>query len=177
MIYNETTTEVYIDKEERIRPENSNNHNTHRPDIYLDKPKQEVKRKDQGEQEVRNLELVKNSETNIENQQDFEKRERNEGQYDEETTVQKEQDNISAVLINKERKSEEMTSNDKLNVKVNNISQVKQIPNELIQDNNYYTNLTKLGHEQTEQSQSIKLKVSETDTESKDKEVGIKPRN
>ena len=49
-IYNETTTEVYIDKEERIRPENSNSHNTDRRDIYLDKPKQEVKRKDQGEQ-------------------------------------------------------------------------------------------------------------------------------
>ena len=64
-----------------------------------------------------------------------------------------------------------MISNDKLNVNVNSISQVKQISNELIQDNNYYTNLTKLGHEQTEQSQSIKLKVSETDAESKDNEV------
>ena len=93
---------------------------------------------------------MKNSETNIENQQDLEKRERNEGQYDKETTVQK--DNISEILINKERKSEEMISNDKLSVKVNNISQVKQMPNELIQDNNYYTNLTKLGHEQIEQS-------------------------
>ena len=61
MIYNKTTTEVYIDKEERIRPENSNNHNTDRPDIYLDKPKQEVKRKDQWEQEIRNTELMKNS--------------------------------------------------------------------------------------------------------------------
>ena len=170
-IYNETTTEVYIDKEERIRPENSNNHNTDIPDIYLDKPKQEVNRKDQEEQEIGKKELVKNSETNVEIQQDLEKRERNEGQYDEETTVQKEQDNISEILINKEIKSEEMISNDKLNVKVNSISQVKQISNELIQDNNYYTNLTKLGHEQTEQSQSIKLNVSETDTESKDKEV------
>ena len=45
MMYNETTTEVYIDKEERIRPENFNNHNTDRPDIYLNKPKQEMKRK------------------------------------------------------------------------------------------------------------------------------------
>ena len=66
-----------------------------------------------------------------------------------------------------------MISNDKLNVKVNSIyiyiSQVKQISNKLIQDNNYYTDLTKLGHEQTEQSQSIKLKVSEIDTESKDR--------
>ena len=71
IIHNETTTEVYIDKEERIRPENSNSHNTDRRDIYLDKPKQEVKRKDQGEQEVRKIELVKNRETNIENQQDL----------------------------------------------------------------------------------------------------------
>ena len=112
---------------------------------------------------------MKNSETNIENQQDLEKREKNEGQYDEEATARKEQDNISEILINKEIRSEEMISNDKLNVKINTISQVKQISNELIQDNNYYTNLTNSGHKQAEQSQLIKLKVSETDTESKDK--------
>ena len=70
---------------------------------------------------------MKNSEANIENQQDLEKRERNAGQYDEETTVQKEQDNINEILINKEIKSEEMISNNKLNVKINSISQVKQI--------------------------------------------------
>ena len=113
---------------------------------------------------------MKNSEISIKNQQDLEKRERNEGQYDEETIVQKEEDNITEILINKEIKCEEI-SNDRLNVKVNSISQVKQIFNELIQDNNYFTNLTKVGHEQTEQSQSIKLKVSETDTESKNREV------
>ena len=123
MIYNETTTEVYVDKEERIRPENSNNNNTDRPDIYLDKPKQEVKRKDQGEQEVRKIALVKNNEKN---QEDLEKRERNEGQYDEGTTVQKEQNNISEILINKEIKSKEMISNDKLNVKVNSIHRLKK---------------------------------------------------
>ena len=39
--------------------------------------------------------------------------------------------------------------NDKLSVKVNSISQVKQISNEHIQDYNYHTNLTKLGHEKT----------------------------
>ena len=48
MIYNETATELYIDEEERIRPDNSNNHNTDRPDIYLDKPKQEVQINHQG---------------------------------------------------------------------------------------------------------------------------------
>ena len=64
-------------------------------------------------------------------------------------------------------KSKEMIDNDKLNVKVNSILQVKQIPNEPIQ-NNYHTNLTILGHEQTEQSQPIK--IPETGTESTDKE-------
>ena len=48
MTYNETTAEVYINKEERIKPENSNNNKTDRLDIYLNKPKQEVLRKDQG---------------------------------------------------------------------------------------------------------------------------------
>ena len=61
----------------------------------------------------------------MENQQDLEKREKNEGQYDEETTDQKEHDNISEISINKEIKSGEMIINDKLNVKVNSILQVK----------------------------------------------------
>ena len=67
------------------------------------------------------------------------------------------------------KKKKKMKANDKLILKVNSISQVKQILNELIQNNNYHTNLTKLGHEQTKQSQSMKL--PETDTELKDKEV------
>ena len=109
MIYNEITTEVYMDKQERIKPEGSNNHKADRPDIYLDKPKQELQRKDQGEQEVQktkirkkiaengeiNVKLVVGStgkrKTNIENQQDLEKRERNERQYHAESKVQREQ--------------------------------------------------------------------------------------
>ena len=59
MIYNETTTEVCIAKQERIKPDSFNNHNTDRPDTYLDKPKQEIKRKDQGKQEVRKAEIMK----------------------------------------------------------------------------------------------------------------------
>ena len=147
MIYNETATEVYIAKQERIKPDSSNNYNTDRPDTYLDKPNQEIKRKDQGKQEVRkteimkkiaengeiNVELVLDSpgkrKTNSENQQGLEKRERNDGQHDEETTVQKEQDNVSEILISKEMKIKENIGNDKLNVKVNSISQVKKISN------------------------------------------------
>ena len=84
------------------------------------------------------------------------------------TTVQKEHDNISEILMNKGMKSKEMIGNHKLNVKVNSISQVKQISNELIQDNNYYTNLTRLGHEQREQLQPTK--ILERGTASTDKE-------
>ena len=59
MRYNETTAGVYIDKRERIKSESSNNHNTDRPDICSDKPKQKIKRKDQGEQEVIKTEITK----------------------------------------------------------------------------------------------------------------------
>ena len=66
-------------------------------------------------------------------------------------------------------KIKEIIGNDKLNVEVNSISQVKKISNKLIRDNNYHTNRTKLEHEQTEQSQRIR--IPETGTEWKDKKV------
>ena len=69
-IYIETTKEVYIDKKERIKPKNSNNDNTDKPDISLDKPKQEIQRKNEGEQEARKTEIMKevgeNDKTNVE---------------------------------------------------------------------------------------------------------------
>ena len=49
---------------------------------------------------------------------------------------------------------------------VNIIPQFKQISNELIQDNNYHTNLRKLGH-----YQSQPIKISEIGTQSTDKEA------
>ena len=62
------------------------------------------------------MELVVDSpgkrKTNSENQEDLKMRERNEGQYDKETTLQKEQDNISEILINnKEMENKEMIGN------------------------------------------------------------------
>ena len=80
---------------------------------------------------------------------------------------QEQQDNINEIVINKGMKSKEIIDNDKLNVKVNNILQVKQISNEFIQYNNYYTSTTKLSHEQREQSQSIE--IPETEIELTDK--------
>ena len=69
-IYIETTKEVYIDKKERIKPKNSNNDNTDKPDISLDKSKQEIQRKNEGEQEARKTEIMKevgeNDKTNVE---------------------------------------------------------------------------------------------------------------
>ena len=59
MIYDETTTEVYIDKQERTNQKRSNNHDTDKSDIYLDKTKQELQRKNQAEQEVRKTEIMK----------------------------------------------------------------------------------------------------------------------
>lgn len=70
MIYIETTKDVYLEKQERIKPKNFNNHNTDEPDISLDKPKQEIQRKDEGEQDVPKTDVIKevreNGETNVE---------------------------------------------------------------------------------------------------------------
>ena len=70
MIYIETTKDVYLEKQERIKLKNFNNHNTDEPDISLDKPKQEIQRKDEGEQNVPKADVIKevreNGETNVE---------------------------------------------------------------------------------------------------------------
>ena len=46
MVYNETTKEVCIDKQERIKPNSSSDCNTDKPDVHLAKLKQEIHRKD-----------------------------------------------------------------------------------------------------------------------------------
>ena len=47
MMYNKTTKEVYIDKQERLKPKRFDNCNTDKPDIRLAKPQQENQRKDE----------------------------------------------------------------------------------------------------------------------------------
>ena len=42
MIWNEAIKEVYIDKQERIKPKSSGNYSTDKPEIHLAKPKQEI---------------------------------------------------------------------------------------------------------------------------------------
>ena len=75
-------------------------------------------------------------------------------------------------------KSKEMIDNDKTNTGLNkqqSTSQEKQIPNELIQDNNYHTNLTiKDMKKQNNHKQQIFLKQSEN---RRTKSLKIKPRN
>lgn len=70
MIYIETTKDVHLEKQERIKPKNFNNHNTDESDISLDKPKQEIQRNNEGEQDVPNADVIKdvreNEEANVE---------------------------------------------------------------------------------------------------------------
>ena len=56
MIYDETTKEVYIDTQKRIKPKGSNNHNTDKADIFLNKEKHGIQRKEERGQKVRKTE-------------------------------------------------------------------------------------------------------------------------
>ena len=120
MANNGTTKEVYIDKQERVKPNNSSNHNTDEPDIHVAKLKQTIQRKHR-EQEARKAEVMKGIEENVEineelkveisekgktkseSQQDLQKVEAIEGkqQLVDETTVQKQYHSISENIINK----------------------------------------------------------------------------
>ena len=120
MANNGTTKEVYIDKQERVKPNNSSNHNTYERDIHVAKLKQAIQRKHR-EQEARKAEVMKGIEENVEineelkveisekgktkseSQQDLQKVEAIEGkqQLVDETTVQKQYHSISENIINK----------------------------------------------------------------------------
>ena len=54
---------MYIDKQERIKPNSSRNHNTDQLDIHVAKLKQKTQRKDR-EQEARKPEITKEFEEN-----------------------------------------------------------------------------------------------------------------
>ena len=118
MANNGTTKEVYIDKQERVKPNNSSNYNTYERDIHVAKLKQAIQRKHR-EQEARKAEVMKGIEENVEineelkvessekgktkSQQDLQKVEAIEGkqQLVDETTVQKQYHSISENIINK----------------------------------------------------------------------------
>ena len=166
MIYNETTKEVHIDKRGRIKAKSSSNRNTDKPDIHSAKLKQEISRKD-AEQETRKTKIMNGVEENgkineelkiesfqkrkteSESQEDLQKLEIIEGkqQQVEETTVQKEHHNISENIINKGMESKmtyiKITCNMSLNKQENTSQMKQQISDELIQENNHYTNIRK----------------------------------
>ena len=56
MIYDETTKEVHIDTQEGIKPKGSNNQNTDKADILLNKEKQGIQTKEERRQKVRKTE-------------------------------------------------------------------------------------------------------------------------
>ena len=137
-IYNEITKEVYIGKPERTKPNNSSNHNTDESNIHLAKLKQEIKIK-RTEHEASKAEIMKRVAENGETFQELEvkncEKEKTESEVEiievkqlvEKTTTQKEYHSISENIIKKglETKSKEQESS----------SQVKQIYDELIQEN------------------------------------------
>ena len=62
-MHNKTTKEVYISKQERVKPNSSSNHNTDELDIHVAKLKQEIQRKHR-EKEVSETEIMKEVEEN-----------------------------------------------------------------------------------------------------------------
>ena len=191
-IYNKTTKEVYIDKQERVKPNSSSNHNTDELDIHVAKLKQEIQRKHR-EKEVSEADIMKGVEENGEineklkvkssdkgktkskSQQSLQKAEiiKRKQQPVEETTVQKECHSISQNITNKGMKSlvtcNKITYNTSLNEQ-ESPSQVKQqISDELIQENDYQIKIRKQKQLKTEQSQQIQ--IPDVDTEKKSKEV------
>ena len=169
-IYNEITKEVYIGKPERTKPNNSSNHNTDESNIHLAKLKQEIKIK-HTEQEASKAEIMKGVVENEEIIQELEVKSCEKGKTEseveiievkqlvEKTTTQKEYHSISENIIKKglETKSKEQESS----------SQVKQIYDELIQENDYHTKIKNQRQLKTEQSQQIKIPNVDTETKSK----------
>ena len=162
MVYNEITKEVYIDKPKRTKPNSSSNHNTDEYNIHLAKLKQEITMK-HTEQEASKTEIIKGVVENEEIIQELEVKSCEKGKTEseveiievkqlvEKTTTQKEYHSISENIIKKglETKSKEQESS----------SQVKQIYDELIQENDYHTKIKNQRQLKTEQSQQIKISL------------------
>ena len=158
IIYNETIKEVYIDKQKRIKPNSSRNHNTDEHDIHVAKLKQEIQRKDRQE-EARKAEIMNGVEENqeineelkvessekektaSESQQDLQKVEIIEGkqQQVDKTTIQKRYHSIRENIINKGMENRTTCNNITYNMSLNeqeSLSQVKQqLFDKLIREN------------------------------------------
>ena len=182
MVYNEITKEVYIDKPERAKPNSSSNHNTDESNIHLAKLKQEIKIK-HTEQEASKAEIIKGVVENEEIIQELEVKSCEKGKTEseveimevkkqlvEKTTTQKEYHSISENIIRKavERK---ITCNknayNMISKEQESSLQVKQIYDELIQENDYHTKIKNQRQLKTEQSQQIKIPNVDTETKSK----------
>ena len=184
MIYNEITKEVYIDKPERAKPNSSSNHNTDESDIHLAKLKQEIKIK-HTEQEASKAEIMKGVVENGEIIQELEVKSCEKGKTEskveiievkkqlvEKTTTQKEYHSISESIIKKGVESKITSNKIAYNIsskEQESSSQMKQIYDELIQENDYHTKIKNQRQLKTEQSQQIK--IPDVDTETKSKKV------
>ena len=185
MIYNEIAKEVYIDKSERAKPNRSSNHNTDESNIHFAKLKREIKIK-HTEKEASRAKIMKGVVENGEIIQELEVKSCEKGKTEskvenidvkkqlvEKTATQKEYQSISENIIKKGVESR-ITCNNKI---VNNMrskeqessSQVNQIFDELIQENDSHIKIKNQRQLKTEQSQQIK--ISDVDTETKSKKV------
>ena len=172
MVYNEITKEVYIDKPKRTKPNSSSNHNTDEYNIHLAKLKQEIKIK-HTEQEASKAEIMKGVVENEEIIQELEVKSCEKGKTEseveiievkqlvEKTTTQKEYHSISENI--KKGVESKITCNKiayNMSLKEQeSSSQVKQIYDKLIQENDYYTKIKNQRQLKTEQSQQIKISL------------------
>ena len=190
MIYNEITKEVYIDKPERAKPNSSSNHNTDESNIHLAKLKQEIKIK-HTEQEASKAEIMKGVVENGEIIQELEVKSCEKGKTEskveiievkkhlvKKTTTQKEYHSISENIIKKGVESKitgYKTAYNMSSKEQESSLQVKQIYDELIQENDYHTKIKNQKQLKTEQSQQIK--IPDVDTETKSKKVEDQNKN
>ena len=182
MIYNEITKEVYIDKPERAKPNSSSNHNTDESNIHLAKLKQEIKTK-HIEEEANKAEIMKEVVENGEIIQELEVKSCEKGKTESKieaievkkqlvgkTTRQKEYHNISENIIKKGVESKITCNKIAYNLsskEQESSSQVKQIYDELIQENDCHTKIRNQRQLKTEQSQQRKIPDVDTVTKSK----------
>ena len=182
MIYNEITKEVYIDKPERAKPNSSSNHNTDESNIHLAKLKQEIKTK-HIEEEANKAEIMKGVVENGEIIQELEVKSCEKGKTESKveaievkkqlvgkTTRQKEYHNISEKKKKKGVESKITCNKIAYNLsskEQESSSQVKQIYDELIQENDCHTKIRNQRQLKTEQSQQRKIPDVDTVTKSK----------
>ena len=172
MVYNEITKEVCIDKPETAKPNSSSNYNTDEYNIHSAKLKQKIKIK-YTEQEASKAEIIKGVVENEEIIQELEVKSCEKGKTESEVEIIEVKQLVEKTATQKEYHSisENIKKGVESKITCNKIaynmslkeqessSQVKQIYDKLIQENDYYTKIKNQRQLKTEQSQQIKISL------------------